>query len=259
LTAAGIKAIVDARLPAKFEFDKKLIDDALFEALVARGWLYGPTPAGARDKRPATPEEVQSIVIDDSSVTDKGFAAVLNCTNVRSIHAQRTGLTDETLKKLAGFKKLDYLALEKTKVTAAGLNALAGLPIKHIAMQGCELTEDAFRAFGKMTTLEELWLSDTKMKAEWLQHISTLPKLKELNLMNADFNDAAAKYLISMPGLKDVTLNNTKLGDAGFQELLKKPELVRIYVDSTGVTKEVYQKAKKDYPKRSFYFYRYDS
>ena len=77
--------------------------------------------------------------------------------------------------------------------------------------------------------------------------------------MNADFNDAAAKHLVAMPSLKDATLNNTKLGAARFQDLLKKPELQRIYVNGTGVTKEVYQKAKKDYPKRSFYFYRYDS
>src|SRR4029079_7604128 len=61
LTASGIKAIVDTRMPAKFEFDKKLIDDALLESLVAKGWLYGPTPSGARDKKPATAEEVKYI------------------------------------------------------------------------------------------------------------------------------------------------------------------------------------------------------
>jgi hypothetical protein len=73
----------------------------------------------------------------------------------------------------------------------AGLEVVAGLPIKHLAMQGCTLTEDSFKAFGKMTALEELWLSDVKMKADWLKHIAKLPKLKDLNLMSADFDDAA--------------------------------------------------------------------
>jgi len=250
---------VDASLPAKFEFDKHLIDDALFESLVAKGWLYGPTPPGAKEKRPATPEEVRFITLDDSKVTDKGLQSILNCANVTSLHLTRTGVTDETLKKLSAFRKLDYLALENTKVTAAGLNAIADLPIKHLAMQYCDLTEDTFKAFGKMSALEELWLDHAKMKADWLKHIATLPKLKELNLMAADFDDAAVKYVATMPSLVDLTLNNTNLGDAGFQELLKLPKLRRLWVDSTKVSKEVYQKAKKDHPKLSLYFYSYDN
>jgi hypothetical protein len=258
LTAAGIKAIVDARLPAKFEFDMKLLDDALLEVLVAKGWLYGPTPAGAKQKRPAGPEEVRSISLGNSQVTDKGLRTVLNCTNATSLFLERTGVTDETLKNLTAFKKLDYLALEQTKVTGAGLDAISALPLRHIAMQGCELSEDAFKAFGKMTALEELWLSGARMKAEWLQHIATLPKLKELNLMRANFNDAAVKYLTTMPSLRNLTLNDTKLGDTGFQELLALPKLQQLYVDSTLVSKEVYLRAKKERPKLNLYFYSYD-
>ena len=255
LTAAGIQAIVDARLPAKFDFDKKLMDDALFTSLVKKGWLYGPTPPGAKDKRPATAADVKSISIDGSKVTDKGFAAVLDCTNVTSLFLANTGITDESLKKMGSFKQLDYLALEKTKVTAAGLEAVAAAPLKHVALQGCELTEDAFKAFGKMQELKELWLSDAKMKGDWLQHISALPKLKELNLMNTDFDDSHVKHLTAMPALEDVTLNNTKLTDAGFAELLKRPKLQKIMVSSTKVTAAAFEKAKKDHPKRSLYRY----
>jgi hypothetical protein len=249
---------VDARLPAKFEFDKKLIDDDLLQALVAKGWLYGPTPPGAKEKKPATLEEVKQIALDGSKVTDKGFQAVLNCTNTQYLFLANTGVTDETLKKLSAFKDLKYLSLEKTKVTAAGLDAVSGLPIQHVAMQGCDLSEDAFKAFGKMTELEELWLSNAKMKAEWLKHVSTLPNLKELNLMQADFDDAAVKFVSTMPNLQSLTLNNTNLGDTGFQELLKLPKLQSLLVDSTKVTKEVYQKAKKEHPNVRLYFYSYD-
>lgn len=259
LTAAGIKAIVDARLPAKFEFDKKLIDDDLLTALVAKGWLYGPTPPDSKDKKPATPEEVRHISLSDSSVTDKGFKAVANCTNATSVFLNKTGITDETLKRLAAFRNLDYVALERTKVTATGLDAISGLPLKHVAAEGVELTEDAFKAFGKMKSLEELWLSDAKMKADWLKHISGLPKLKELNLRAADFDDAAAQHMKGLTELQSLTLNDTKLGDAGFQELLKLPKLRSLFVDGTKVTKDVYQKAKKEHPKMSLFYYKYDS
>jgi hypothetical protein len=256
LTAAGIRAIVESRLPAKFEFDKKLIDDDLLAALLAKKWF--PTGTGSGQKAPATPEEVRYITLDDSKVTDKGFAPLLNCTNVTSLHMRKTGITDETLTKLGAFKKLDYLSLEKTKIGAPGLEAVAGLPIKHLALEGCELTEDMFKAFGKMTTLEELWLSDAKMKAEWLKHIATLPKLRELNLLHADFDDAAVPSVVSLPSLTSLTLNRTNLGDPGFQELVKLPKLKSLYVDGTKVTKPVYQKAKKEHPKLTLFFYSYD-
>jgi hypothetical protein len=259
LTTAGIRAIVDAHVPARFDFDKKLLDDDLFEVLVARGWLYGPAPPSALgEKKPATPAEVKYLVLSDSKVTDKGLRAVLNCTNVNSLYLNGTGVTDETLKKMSGFKDLQYLALGHTKVTAAGIGAVSGLPIKHVAMEGCELSEDAFKEFGKMAALEELWLPDAKMKADWLKHIARLPKLRDLNLMRADFDDAAVKHVTTLPSLASLTLNDTNLGDTGFQELLKMPKLQSLYVDSTKVTKEVYQKAKKENPKRFLYFYRYD-
>jgi hypothetical protein len=257
-TSAGIKAIVDARMPAEFDFDKKLIDDALFESLVKKGWLYGPTPAGADRKRPAKAVEVKVIDLGDSQVTDKGMRAVLDCVNVESLFLQNTRVTDETLQNLKGFAKLEYLALEKTKVTATGLQAITACPIKHLALEGCELTEGMFEAMGKMTSLEDLWLSETKMKAVWLKHVATLPKLKELNLRKADFDDDAVQYVVTMKSMKNLTLNDTQLGDAGFTKLLKLPKLERLYVDGTKVSKEVYQKAKKDYPKLSLSFDRYD-
>lgn len=248
LTSAGIKALVDARLPPRFEFDVKLIDDDLLAALVAKNWFLGS----------ATPERVTVIDLDYSKVTDRGFATLLTCTNTTMMNLRNTGVTDTTLVRLGGFKKLNWLSLGGTKVTASGLDAVAGLPIRHLALEGCELTEEAFRAIGKMAALEELWLSDAKMKAGWLKHIATLPKLKDLNLMRASFDDAAVPHLVTMPSLTNVTLNNTALGDAGFQELVKLPKLTVLWVDGTKVTKDAYKKAKQDYPKLGLLHNSYD-
>jgi Leucine-rich repeat (LRR) protein len=249
LTAAGIKAIVEKRLPAKFRFDKKLIDDALLATLLAKGWLYGPTLPGSSERKPAAPEDVTSIALDDSKVTDKGFETLLSCVNIRFLYIGRTGIGDESLKKMGGFKKLSYLSLDKTRVTAAGLEAVSGLPIKHLGMEDCELTEEAFKAIGKMTSLEELWLRNAKMKGEWLKHISALPKLKELGMAGTDFDNDSAKYVTPLSNLEKLDLQSTLLGDSGFQELVKLPKLRSFYLDGTKLTKEVFQKAKKDHPK----------
>lgn len=257
-TAAGIKAIADAHLPTTFEFDRNLIDDDLFESLVKNGWLYGRTPPGIGEKRPATAAEVRVINLGQTKVTDKGMRAILDCVNVEEFFLQNTGVGDETLQRLSGFKKLKYLALEKTRVTAKGLRAVAACPIEHLAVEQCELTEGAFEAMGKMTALEELLLSSTKMKAGWLKHIATLPKLKQISMTEADFDDDAVQYFLTIPSLEKLTLNDTKLGDAGFSRLLKLPKLESLHVDATRVTKDVYQKAKKDHPKVSLTHYAYD-
>ncbi len=257
LTSATIKTIVDTRLPTRFDFDPRLIDDELLKALVEKGWLYGPPAAKAR-KKPAMPNEVKSIALDGSKVTDNGFQVLLNCTNVTSLNLQRTAVTDETLKQLGGFKNLNRLALGGTKVTGAGLDAIAALPITHLGMEGCELSEDAFKAFGRMAALEQLKLSNVKMKAEWLMHIANLPALIELNLANADFDDAAVEHLKRLPNLERLALNHTRLGDAGFRELLKLPKLQSLNVDRAKVSKDVFLKAKRDYPDLALYFFEYD-
>jgi internalin A len=226
LTAKGIKAIVDKRLPASFEFDKKLIDDDLLQALVAKGWLYGPGPPSKdekKEKRPANALEVTGIYLSDSNVTDKGMKSVLDCTNATSISLAKTGITDETVKKLAGFKKLNYLVLDNTKVGAAGLEGVSGLPIDSLSLQGCELTEDGFKAIGKMKALTKLSLPEAKMKSAWLEHIAGLSKLNDLNLRAADFEDAAVKHVATLPSLESLSLNDTKLTDKGFAELVTLP------------------------------------
>ncbi len=141
------------------------------------------------------------------------------------MHLQHTGVTDDVQENVrvqeVGLAKF----LAETKVTAEGLEAIVALPITHLAMEGCVLSENEFKVFGKMTSLEELWLSETKMKAEWLKHVSGLPKLRDLDLRKADFDDAAAKHVSKMSSLKSLSVNYTDLGDTGFQELLKLPKL----------------------------------
>lgn len=250
LTTAGIRAIAEGHVPARFEFPQNLIDDELFEILVKKGWLYGPTPPGMQmgEKRPATAAEVSSINLDRSKVTDRGLQAILDCVNVENFFLAETGVTDETLKKLSSFKKLRYLALEKTKVTGAGLEAVSALPIRHVAMQGCELSEDVFKAFGKMPSLEELWLSDAKMDAGWLKHIAHLRNLKDLNLRQAAFDDGAATAIGQMPALKDLTISNTALTDKGLEVLVRLPVLKSLEVDGTKVSPQAVEKARKEHP-----------
>jgi hypothetical protein len=249
-TTAGLRAIVDARLPVKFEFDNHFLDDDLFESLIAKGWLYGPERAtdNKKERKPSSPLEVTFIELTRSKVTDRGFQAVLNCTNVEALWLGHTAIGDGSLKKLTSFKKLEKLAVQKTKVSGVGLEALAGLPLKYIATEECVLTEESFKAFGTMGSLEELQLVDAKMDADWLKHIAKLPRLRWLDLMGTTFDDSAARQIARIQTLEHVNAKHTKLSDRGLQTLLTLPKLKTLSLDWTQVTNEAYQKAKKAHP-----------
>ena len=253
-TTAGIKAILDERLPDDFRFDNRLIDDELFVSLVAKGWLYGPSLPGSPRiiRKPATAADVREIDLRGANITDVGFKSVLACTNLTELTLDDTGITDETLMKLGGFSKLEQLSLNHTKVTAAGLEAMlesiSGYPLRVVKVEGCELTENAFKAFAQMTGLVSLRLSQAKTKGDWLKPIAHLPKLTVLDLSETNFDDAAVKHVTTMSALESLRLDHTKLTDSGFQEVLKLPKLTSLSVTKTKVTKETFQKARKDYP-----------
>jgi hypothetical protein len=245
----AVRAIVSKRMPDLFRCANSVIDDDLFATLVAKGWLYGPKSLSRHaplvaDRR----EHVGKIWVDGSRITDKGFQAVLDCTNAISVNLSGTKITDKTLQGLAAFGKLKLLALDETKVTAAGLQAVAGLPVEALSLQRCELSADEFKLFAKMPGLKELLLAGSKMKPEWLQHLGPLPNLRDLNLGHTGFNDSTVQYVASLPKLERLTLDGTELGDAGFQDLVKISTLKRLNVEGTKVTKEVYLKAKKEHP-----------
>ena len=258
VTAAGLKAIVEARLPAEFNFDKQLLDDALLASLVAKGFFYGPTEPGRGDRHPEKPEEVREIAVGYSAVTDRGFAVLLDCTHIDSLHVDNSAIGDATLLKMSGFKKLKYLSLGKSKVTATGLAAVVDSPIEHVGLDGSELTEEIFRVLGKMPKLKELWISDAKFDPAWVKHLAPLAALKEFGARATKFDDTGAKHLAALPALEKANLQLTKLTDAGLAEVLKAPKLKSVELWGTGITKEAWLKAKKDHPKMQLSHYEFE-
>ena len=250
ITAAGIRKVVEGRLPYEFKFPSDMIDDALLEALVARGWLYGPKPEGVRSGvKPATSDEVRDVSLNGCPVTDRGVAALISkCPNIAQVFLANTGVTDATLKSLAGQRKLTFLRVDGTKINGSGLAALAGLPITGLDASKCDLTEEAFVSIGKMPELTRLSIQAAKFKPTWLKHIATAPKLKYLDLLRTDADDDAAKSLASLPAVEELVMFGTPLGDKGFTELVKAPTLRSLVVSGTKVTKEAYEKAKASHP-----------
>ena len=72
-------------------------------------------------------QQVYSLNLAGTKVTDAGLAPVAGLTNLRRLHLEKTGVTDAGLVHLKGLANLEYLNLYNTQVTDAGLANLEGL------------------------------------------------------------------------------------------------------------------------------------
>ncbi|MFN9266616.1 MAG: leucine-rich repeat domain-containing protein, partial [Acidobacteriota bacterium] len=100
--------------------------------------------------------------------------------NLERLDLNNTRMNDEGMKQIAGMKKLRYLSLRDTFVTDEGLQQLAGLqeletldlfglrltergmcalPLRKLDIVSNDLGDEELVHIGKMTTLEELYLS----------------------------------------------------------------------------------------------------
>lgn len=253
-TEKGVRAIVDTHLPQRFKCDPSLIDDALFVEMIDKGWI----PPNSESKVATSPEELTALILEGYKIGDPGFKAAMKFNNATYVSFSGIEVSDEAFAGMKNFNRAQWLTIKKCNVSGSALANLSALPLEHLAMEECELTEDHFKAIGNFGGLEALWLSNSEYEPAWLSHLSGLKRLKDLGLRDAALNDDAAILVAKLPALEEITANSTELGDKGFEALVANPRLTKIYVDSTKVSKETYQAAKQKHPNRSFYFYRYD-
>ncbi len=72
-------------------------------------------------------ENIVSLDLARTAVTDAGLAKVANMTQLKELRLDNTGVTDAGLDHLKGLAQLEYLNLYGSKVTDTGIQKLAGL------------------------------------------------------------------------------------------------------------------------------------
>ena len=87
-------------------------------------------------------QQVYSLNLANTKVTDGGLAPLAGLTNLRRLHLEKTGIGDAGLAHVKGLTNLEYLNLYGTKVTDAGLDQLAGLTnLKNLYLWQSQVTD----------------------------------------------------------------------------------------------------------------------
>lgn len=135
------------------------------------------------------------------SFTGQGFDKIAGAASITNLELLSSGITDEGLKAISTFKKLQSLRVNSPKVTTSGYAALASLKtLASLAASSTAFDDEAAGLIATMPNLSSLDLGGTKITDTGLMKLKPLKKLSTLNLANTAVTaEAAAEFQKLMP------------------------------------------------------------
>ncbi len=149
---------------------------------------------GLVDTRPGGPQWLRDRV---------GDARMKLLDEVITIHLDSSQVTDAGLAYLKGLTSLQELSLSGTQVTGVGLASLKDLPgLRILWLHGSRVTDAGLAHLNGMVRLRVLWLQDTQITDAGLPHLKVLTSLEEVTLNRTKVTDEGlAELQRALPGL----------------------------------------------------------
>lgn len=172
-----------------------------------------PTPEGS-----AVSEEEQASL---DTLRDRGAKIdVDDAGHVRLVELVDTAATDDDLKLLSHFPRLESVDISDGEITAAGLVHLKELQgVKRLYLTNLPVTSDALAHVSHLQNLDTLSLRNTPIDNEAMVHIKQFEQLNVLNLADTDITNAALKELQGLQHLGTLVLAGTAVTGEGFAHL----------------------------------------
>lgn len=243
--------------------------------------------------------QLTTLNLRGTDVTDTSLVYVAELPNLKSLDISFTQITDVGLEHLAALPQLEELNLGGDKISGVGLHVLKLLPkLRKLSFYGIQrrnagwcwapvVTDLELETISRLTALEELNIGfgvalgtprpndlgpadgeaecriagGTRITDLGLARLTTLEKLRQLDLSGAaitsgglktlaslrnlqrlslwnvkGIDDSAAPVLAGLGNLTSLDLSNTSIGDETLARLAKSTRLKHLYVSETNVT-----------------------
>jgi hypothetical protein len=172
---------------------------------------------------------VRCVRLSGDGIDDALLAAVSTMPAVTSVHLNAVSVTPAGLAHLRGLRKLDFVLIQNSKVTAEGVMRLGECAkVTSLTLCGNDIGAKGFAHLGTLTRLTYLNLESTRCTDDDVASLTPLANLIDLDLgYNAGVTDAGLRHLAELKRLAGVRLYGTKVTDDGVAELKKAlPRLV---------------------------------
>ena len=169
--------------------------------------------------------------------------------NLESVNLVGSSVTDDSLALLGGKKYLKSVMIQHAGISDAGLAHLSALTnLQSLYISACGASDTGLANLEGLTNLESLVLSRTNVTDAGLHHLAPLQKLKTLAIDQPGVTDASIAQLKKLSGLRQLSLIGTSLTRSGVEELQKHlPATIIVPADPRGG-------AMPDPPGRTFQF-----
>lgn len=130
-------------------------------------------------------------------------------------------VTDDDLKELKQFSKLENLDLSNTRITSAGLSHLVELTnLKCLSLWNTRVDDTGLQHLEHLKNLRQLILDGTQVTDAGIKHLEHLNELHEwLGLVDTEVTDAGLEHLVAFTKLKHLNLRRTKVTEDGVRKL----------------------------------------
>ncbi len=174
-------------------------------------------------------DQLESISLASSGVTDAGAAALSKLRHVTALDLSSTSIKDEGLAHLSTMRSLRSLKLDQCGFTDAGLNEISKLhKIEQLSLPGTRVTDAGVALLSKMNELESLDLSRLEITGNGFHNFSGLRKLTRLNLSATKLTDSGIEHLSRISSLRFLDIRRTEVTALGLASLAPLRELERL-------------------------------
>ena len=171
------------------------------------------------------------------NVTDEGLKQIGLIKSLHSLDLQHLAITNEGMKHLA---KLDLktLILANCRVDGGGLKALdAAANLSSLRLYNLPFGDSDMAELNRFKGLRHLAIEGTNLTEEAFDALVPSKELLDLN-MGAELSSdiALAKVATKFPNLLILVTNGRKVTDAGLGELTKRPSIIRLTLNGSSIT-----------------------
>lgn len=177
---------------------------------------------------------LQVLILGDKFTDNSLPTIAASLANLSKFRPGGPAITDRGMQALKSLTKLHRLDLSDTSVTAEGLKALKGLPIKEVDM-GKFMNDDALKELISIPTLVHLEMANSPITDEGVAFLKSYARLHTL-FIGSQLDDAGVQSLIQIPALRRLDVSGSRITDEGLKALSTLKELQELAVTHTAVT-----------------------
>lgn len=202
--------------------------------------------------------ELRSLRLDDAQTTNKGLRRLKQSgllTGLEFLVLNRTQITDAGLAYLQGLDKLKLLYLDATQIGDHGVSHLSQLStLEGIILNGTNITDVGLAHLKGLRNLNMLYLHNTQITDTGLEYLKGLGSLVQLWLGGTKVTDAGLVHIRGLTNLQSVSLESTRVTDKGLVHLKPLSALSELYLQQSNVTYDGYQDLQGALPDCQIYW-----